>query len=70
MSHQLSQHSCLKSASLNKQQVLIGKVHDANKVKGFVDYDNVFRAGTAVSIYLCVDVTLLYKGGRQIYGYE
>jgi hypothetical protein len=45
-------------------------VHEANKAKGFVDYDNVFRVGTAISIYLGVNVTLLYKGGRQIYGDE
>jgi hypothetical protein len=41
-------------------------VHEANKVKGFADYANVFRAVTAIATYLGVNVTLLYKGGTQI----
>jgi hypothetical protein len=45
-------------------------VHEANKVKGFADYDNDFREGTAISTYLGVTVTLLYEGGIQIDGDE
>jgi hypothetical protein len=41
-------------------------VHEANEVKGFADYDNVFRAGTAISTYLSVNITLLYKGGTHL----
>ena len=36
-------------------------MHEASKVKGFAGYDNVFRAGTAISTYLGVNVTLCIK---------
>jgi hypothetical protein len=40
--------------------------HEANKIKGFADYDNVVGAGTAISTYLGVHMTLLYKGGTHL----